>query len=104
VRHLESRGHISLSDGSVIRLDLELNRWVASYYRADHTLRAYSYGRLERMATLIDLWQAAMTSPHAGVVNGPGRCHLPVRTNQQHIQGKQHEPDPIPIQRRSSSR
>lgn len=80
-RHLSRTGHVPLGDGSDLWLLPELGRFVAAYYRPDHTLRAYAFGTLEAMSDLLDVWQAAydaslITSPAVG--DRPGAATIPV--------------------------
>lgn len=67
--YLERCGHLALADGSLLRLDFEMRRYVASYYvqGPDHLLlRAYSYGTFAAMIDLLADWCDAFeasTSP-----------------------------------------
>lgn len=68
---LNRTGHQKLSDGSVLRIDAELGRYVASFYNSDITLRAYSYGTLDVVkavvAAWVDAYDASLASPVGGV-------------------------------------
>lgn len=82
--YLEHAGHLSLSDGSVLRLDFECHHWCASYYQPgpQHLLlRAYAYGGFEAMRDMVATWfdahTASLASPLAGVGNGSGRVPMP---------------------------
>lgn len=70
--HMNRTGHQKLSDGSVLRLDVELGKHVASYYQPrgpeqQLILRAYSYGTFEAMKQLVadwaDAFELSQTSP-----------------------------------------
>jgi hypothetical protein len=52
-------GHRRLCDGSVLRLDFELGRWVGCHYRPNLTVGAMVRGRLDEVAAVLDSWAAA---------------------------------------------
>ena len=54
---LTHTGHIRLSDGSVIRLDIESGHYVGTYYRPDMTTRSRVAGSLDRVQASIQAWQ-----------------------------------------------
>lgn len=90
--HLNRTGHLRLADGSVLRLDVELGKHVASYYQPGPNqqlvLRAYSYGTFDAMKELVDSWadayELSLTSPAVGVGERPGVVPAPApgQTNQ----------------------
>jgi hypothetical protein len=54
---LTHTGHIRLSDGSVIRLDIESGHYVGTYYRPDMTTRSRVTGNLNRVQASMEAWQ-----------------------------------------------
>jgi hypothetical protein len=58
-------GHRRLNDGSVLRLDFELGRWVGCHYRPNLTVGAIVRGRLDEVAAVLDSWAAASQLPRA---------------------------------------
>jgi hypothetical protein len=60
--HLDHAGHVCLPDGSVLRLDFELGRWVATFYRPDLSQRTCISGCLDEMRTVVAAWAAAALS------------------------------------------
>ena len=48
-------GHIRAADGSVLRLDVEMGAYVATYYRPDMSVRAV-YGSLAKVQTALKGW------------------------------------------------
>lgn len=84
---LNRTGHLRLADGSILRLDAELGKYCASFYKAGPqqlVLRAYSYGTFDDMKALVASWADAfeaslLTSPAVGVGERPGAVldHLP---------------------------
>lgn len=55
-QHLDRPGHLCMPDGSLLRLDCELGRFVASHYSPSLTLLRYRRGSLEAMRTLVNQW------------------------------------------------
>lgn len=83
-QHLTHSGHVCLGDGSVLRLDREMGRWCASWYRPDLTLMAYAWGPEWQMKATADAWIDAFdrstASPSGGdrppsVPSHPGGGH-----------------------------
>ena len=68
--HLNRTGHQKLSDGSVLRIDAELGRYVASFYNSDITLRAYRCGTLDAMKAVVAGWADAFEASQASPVGG----------------------------------
>lgn len=86
-RHLSHSGHVRLGDGSVLRIDVQLGEWCASYYLAPRmSLHMYGHGSLEAMSDLVDLWQTAfeMSLLPASPVGGerPGVVSTPTPGHQ----------------------
>ena len=54
---LADTGHIRLSDGSVIRLDVECGHYVGTYYRPDMTTRSRVAGSLHHVQAVIETWR-----------------------------------------------
>jgi hypothetical protein len=74
--HLAHTGHQKLSDGSVLRLDAELGRYVASFYNSDLTLRAYGFGSFAAMQDLVAVWADAFEASLASPVGGESGAAL----------------------------
>ena len=55
-RILHRTGHIRAADGSVVRLDVELGAYVATYYRPDMSIRAITRGSLAEVQTTMRGW------------------------------------------------
>jgi hypothetical protein len=55
-RCLDHPGHIRLPNGSVLRLDIELGRFVATFYRPDMTVRDCVRGGFDEMRAAIAAW------------------------------------------------
>ncbi|MDT5064642.1 MAG: hypothetical protein QOK02_797 [Mycobacterium sp.] len=55
-RILERPGHIRAVDGSVVRLDVEMQAYVATYYRPDLSIRALARGSLADVQQAIRGW------------------------------------------------
>jgi uncharacterized membrane-anchored protein len=53
--------HQHLPDGGLLRLDFECERYVASWYRCDRSLRAVEWGSLEAMQAKVAVWAAVAT-------------------------------------------
>lgn len=77
--HMTHTGHQRLSDGTVLRLDAELGKYCASWYRQGVDaleLHAYSYGSFDAMRDLVGDWadahEASLTSPVGGETAGSG--------------------------------
>jgi hypothetical protein len=49
-------GHRRLGDGSLLRLDFELGRWVGSHYRPNLTVRQVVRGELDDVAAVLESW------------------------------------------------
>jgi hypothetical protein len=49
-------GHIRAADGSVVRLDVEMGRYVATFYRPDMRVRAEVSGSLAEVQTAMKGW------------------------------------------------
>jgi hypothetical protein len=64
-RRLDHPGHIRLPDGSVLRLDFELGRFVATHYRPDMTIRNCVRGGFDEVRAAIAAWAAAMEERRA---------------------------------------
>ena len=64
-RCLDRPGHLRFPDGSVLRLDFELGRFVARFYRPDMTIRDCARGELDEMRAAIAAWAAAVEERHA---------------------------------------
>lgn len=80
--HLNRTGHQKLSDGSVLRLDVEMGKHVASYYQPTGpaqqlVLRAYSYGTFEAMKELVDSWADAFELSQTSAAGVAGRGAAP---------------------------
>jgi hypothetical protein len=56
---LNRPGHIRASDGSVVRLDVEMGRYVGTYYRPDLSVRALVHGSLAEVQTVMGEWRFA---------------------------------------------
>lgn len=54
--HLHHSGHITLADGSILRLDMEMQRWRASWYRADLSVKASAWGPRAEMEAVVNAW------------------------------------------------
>jgi hypothetical protein len=55
-RILDHTGHIRAADGSVLRLDVEMGRYVGTYYRPDLSVRAAVSGSLAEVQTAMKGW------------------------------------------------
>jgi hypothetical protein len=55
-RILDRPGHISAVDGSVVRLDVEMHAYVATYYRPDMSIRALARGSLADVQQAMRGW------------------------------------------------
>jgi hypothetical protein len=55
-RILHHTGHIRAADGSVVRLDVEMGAYVATYYRPDMSVRAAVSGSLAEVQTAMKGW------------------------------------------------
>jgi hypothetical protein len=58
--------HFSLLSGGVLRLDIELGRYVATEYWPDHSPRREARGDLDAMASLLEGWEAADLAAYMG--------------------------------------
>jgi hypothetical protein len=56
---LDHTGHIRAVDGSVVRLDVEMGAYVATYYRPDMSVRAMVRGSLAKVQTAMRGWTFA---------------------------------------------
>ena len=56
-RVLDHTGHIRAADGSVLRLDVEMGAYVATYYRPDLSVRATVCGFLAEVQTAMKGWR-----------------------------------------------
>ena len=56
-RILNCPGHICAADGSVVRLDVEMGRYVGTYYRPNLSVRAVAYGSLAEVQTAMREWR-----------------------------------------------
>ena len=56
---LDHTGHIRAVDGSVVRLDVEMDAYVATYYRPDMSVRAMVRGSLAKVQTAMKGWRFA---------------------------------------------
>ena len=52
-------GHIRAADGSVVRLDIEMGAYVATYYRPNKSVRAMVRGSLAEVQTAMKRWTFA---------------------------------------------
>ena len=64
-RCLDRPGHLRFPDGSVLRLDFELGRFVARFYRPDMTTKARVRGGFDEMRAVIAAWAAAVEQRQA---------------------------------------
>ena len=55
-RILNRPRHVRAAAGSVVRLDVEMGRYVGSYYRPDLSVRAVVYGSLSEVQTAMRGW------------------------------------------------
>lgn len=53
---LDHTGHIRALDGSVVRLDVEMGAYVATYYRPDMRVGATVRGSLDKVQTAMRGW------------------------------------------------
>jgi hypothetical protein len=58
-RILDRTGHIRAADGSVVRLDVEMGAYVATYYQPDMSVRAIARGSLAKVQTAMKRWTFA---------------------------------------------
>lgn len=58
-RILDRTGHIRAVDGSVVRLDVEMGAYVATYYQPDMSVRAIARGSLAKVQTAMKGWRFA---------------------------------------------
>jgi hypothetical protein len=56
---LDRTGHIRAADGSVVRLDIEMGAYVATYYRPNKSVRAMVRGSLAEVQTAMKRWTFA---------------------------------------------
>lgn len=56
---LTQTGHYRLADGSLIRLDRELGRWVGTEYGPDLTVRRRVVGAQDRVTYEVATWACA---------------------------------------------
>jgi len=56
IRILNRTGHIRAADGSVVRLDVEMRAYVATYYRPDMSIRAVARGSLDEVQKAMRGW------------------------------------------------
>jgi hypothetical protein len=55
-RILNCPGHIRAADGSVVRLDREMSRYVGTYYGPDLSIRTVVYGSLADVQKAMRGW------------------------------------------------
>jgi hypothetical protein len=55
-RILNRPGHIRAADGSVVRLDVEMGKYVGRYYWPDLSVRAVVYGSLAEVQIAMRGW------------------------------------------------
>lgn len=56
---LNRPGHIRAADGSVVRLDIEMDTYVGRYYRPDMSVRAIVIGSLAEVQAAMTGWMFA---------------------------------------------
>jgi hypothetical protein len=56
---LDRTGHIRAADGSVVRLDIEMGAYVATYYQPNMSVRAMVRGSLAEVQTAMKRWTFA---------------------------------------------
>jgi len=56
---LDRTGHIRAADGSVVRLDIEMGAYVATYYWPNMSVRAMVRGSLAEVQTAMKRWTFA---------------------------------------------
>jgi hypothetical protein len=56
---LDRTGHIRAADGSVVRLDIEMGAYVATYYRPNMSVMAMVRGSLAEVQTAMKRWTFA---------------------------------------------
>jgi hypothetical protein len=56
---LDHTGHLRAADGSVVRLDIEMGAYVATYYRPNMSIRAIVRGSLGGVQTAMKRWTFA---------------------------------------------